>query len=261
VLRIKTGIFLPRYVLARHGRQIVLGLEDSRGVMSVARFLKQRAVKIQTPGIYTLSNWYDPEGKLRTFACRTSRVSPFRMLLDVPVVGRVGDRLTSYFREFGKFDGHISDAIHGSFLFELEMTRAERARLADKLVWLEKTLEDPTIRDARKNARYVPNSPHSALTLADGSIVPCFVIDASISGAAVSAEIQPEIGTALAVGSCVGRVVRLFPEGFAIKFAEPMTSIADLERRVITPPARPKRPRVQRDADEPAELPEDYYLV
>jgi hypothetical protein len=229
--------------------------------MSVARFLKQRAVRIQAPGTYTLPNWYDPEGRLRTFACRTTRVSPFRMLLDVPVVGRVGDRLTSYFREFGKFDGHISDTVHGGMLLELEMTRAERARLADKLVWLERKQQDPTIRDARKDARYVPNSPHSALTLADGSIVPCFVIDASMSGAAVSSEVQPEIGTPLAVGSCVGRVVRLFEEGFAIKFAEQMVSLADLERRVITPPVRPVRPKLRPDADEQAELAEDFYLI
>jgi hypothetical protein len=26
-----------------------------------------------------------------------------------PVVGKIGDRLTSYFRDFGKFGGHISD--------------------------------------------------------------------------------------------------------------------------------------------------------
>lgn len=229
--------------------------------MSVARFLRQRAVKIQAPGTYTLPNWYDPEGRLRTFACRTTRVSPFRMLLDVPVVGRVGDRLTSYFREFGKFDGHISDTVHGGMLLELDMTRAERARMADKLVWLERKQKDPTIRDSRKSARYVPNSPHSALTLADGSIVPCFVIDASMSGVAVSSEVQPEIGTPLAVGSCVGRVVRVFVEGFAIKFAEPMVSLADLERRVITPPVRLARSKLRADPDGQAELAEDFYLV
>jgi hypothetical protein len=229
--------------------------------MLVARFLKQRAVRIQTPGTYTLPNWYDPEGRLRTFACRTTRVSPFRMLLEVPVAGRVGDRLTSYFREFGKFDGHISDTVHGGFLLELEMTRAERARLAEKLVWLEKRQKDPSICDARRDARFVPNSPHSALTLADGSIVPCFVIDASMSGAAVSAELQPAIGTALAVGTCVGRVVRQFPEGFAIKFAEPMSNVGDLERRVITPPARPRRPLLRQNPDVQAVSADDYYLV
>jgi hypothetical protein len=230
--------------------------------MTVTRFLRQRAVRIQAPGTYTLPNWYDPEGRLRTFACRTTRVSPFRMLLEVPVVGRVGDRLTSYFREFGKFDGHISDTVQGGLLLELDMTRAERARLADKLVWLERKEKDPTIRDARKDARFIPNSPHSALTLADGSIVPCFVIDASMSGAAVSSELQPDIGTPLAVGSCVGRVVRLFQEGFAVKFAEPIMNLAELERRVITPPVRPARPlQLRADADGQAEPAVDFYLV
>jgi hypothetical protein len=229
--------------------------------MSVTRFLRQRAVRILAPGTYTLPNWYDPEGRLRTFACRTTRVSPFRVLLEVPVVGKVGDRLTSYFREFGKLDGHISDTVHGGFLLELEMTRAERARLADKLVWLEKKYKDPSIRDARKDARYVPNSPHSALTLADGSIVPCFVINASMSGAAVSAEIEPLIGTPLAVGSCVGRVIRRFSEGFAVEFAEAMPSLGDLERRVITPPARPRCLTPAQDRDAQLEPAEDFYLI
>ena len=90
--------------------------------MSVERFLKQRAVRIAVTGTYTLANWYDPQGKLRTFTCRTSRVSPFRMTVEVPVVGKVGDRLTSYFPDFGRLDGSISDAQNGSFLMELEMT-------------------------------------------------------------------------------------------------------------------------------------------
>ena len=80
---------------------------------------------------------------MRTFACRTTRVSPFRMIVDVPVVGKVGDRLTSYFRDFGKFEGSISDTMDGSFLLELEMTREMRERMADKLTWLEKKQANP----------------------------------------------------------------------------------------------------------------------
>ncbi|XUM22162.1 PilZ domain-containing protein [Bradyrhizobium oligotrophicum S58] len=230
--------------------------------MSVARFLKQRAVRIQTVGSYTLPNWYSPEGRLRSFACRTTRVSPFRALLEVPVVGKVGDRLTSYFRDFGKFEGEISDTVHGGFLLELEMTRAERAKLAEKLVWLEKKQKDPSIRDSRRDARFVPNSPHSALTLADGSCIPCFVIDASMSGAAVSAEIQPEIGTPLAVGSCIGRVIRHFPDGFAVRFVDQLPGANELERRVITPPARPMRRNLMAHGDDRLiGAPEDFFLV
>ena len=204
--------------------------------MSVETFLRQRAVRIETPGTYTLPNWYDPQGRLRTFACRTTRVSPFRMMLDVPVVGKVGDRLTSYFREFGKFEGEITDTIAGSFLVELEMTRAMRVRLADKLVWLEKKQKDANIKDSRRDARFIPNAPHTVLTLADGTIMSCFVIDVSLSGVAVSAEIQPSIGTPLAVGAYVGRVVRIFEEGFAVKFVEPAANLQELERRIVRMP-------------------------
>src|SRR5579871_6990027 len=106
-------------------------------VVSTERFLKQRGVEVALPGFYTLPNWYDPEGKLRTFACRTNRVSPYRMIVDVPVVGKVGDYLSSYFKDFGKLDGRISDTKRGSFLLELDVNTATRQKIADKLVWLE----------------------------------------------------------------------------------------------------------------------------
>ena len=138
--------------------------------MSVEKFLKQRAVNVAVAGHYTLPNWYDSRGKLRTFACRTSRVSPFRMIVDVPVVGKVGDRLTTYFRDFGNFDASISDTQTGSFLLELEMTRPMREMFANKLTWLEKKLKVPGIPDLRKDARIVPTNHHTTLTLADGTV-------------------------------------------------------------------------------------------
>jgi len=206
--------------------------------VSVEKFLKQRAVNIVVSGQYTLSNWLDAEGKPRSFACRTSRVSPFRMIVDVPVVGRIGDRITPYFGDFGQLEGRISDAISGSLLLELNMTPPMRQKLSDKLIWLEKFQKDPMVREERKQARLIPASPHSTLALADGSVKSCFVIDMSVSGAAVSADVQPEVGTPLAVGACVGRVVRHLPGGFAVKFVEQQNR-EHLERRIIRAPAAP----------------------
>ena len=74
--------------------------------MSIERFLRQRAVDLMMDGTYMLSNWYDPQGRLRTFACRATRVSPFRMMVEAPVVGKVGDSLTSYFRDSRPLRGH-----------------------------------------------------------------------------------------------------------------------------------------------------------
>ena len=207
--------------------------------MSVEKFLRQRAVNVVVGGQYTLSNWLDPEGKPRSFACRTSRVSPFRMIVEVPVLGRIGDRIGTYFGDFGKLDGEISDTVSGSFLLELMLTRPQRQKMSDQLTWLEKKQKDPSIKDERRQARIVPATPHSVLTFADGAMKSCFVIDMSPSGAGVSADIKPEIGTPLAVGACVGRVVRHLQGGFGVKFVEEQGRDV-LERRVIRPMHAPR---------------------
>ena len=204
--------------------------------MSVETFLRQRAVNIAVNGSYSLERrWYDAEGKLRSFACRTARVSPFRMLVEVPVVGRVGERLTSYFREFGELEGVISHAMQGRFLVDMEMTPANRARLAEQLAWLERKSRDASIQDARDDARMIPPASHSVLILADGSVHGCFIIDISSAGAGISAEIQPPIGTPLAIGGCVGRVIRVFETGFAVKFLE-RQDLDDLSRLIVLQP-------------------------
>ena len=213
--------------------------------MSVEKFLKQRAVRIAVAGHYTLANWYDPQGKLRVFACRTTRVSPFRMMVEVPVVGKVGDRLTSYFPDFGKFEGSISDTQGGQLLMELEMPRPTRRKFAGKLVWLETRHNDPGIADLRQHARTIPANSHSTVTLADGTVHGCFVIDMSAGGVAISAEARPEVGMPLAVGACIGRVVRVLPDGFAVKFVEPQKS-CDVERLLVRTPA-PSSPAAMKD--------------
>jgi hypothetical protein len=157
------------------------------------------------------------------------------MMVEVPVMGRVGDRLTSYFADFGKFDGCITDTKAGSFLLELEMTGSMREKFASKLTWLDKKQKNPAIRDVRKDARIIPASPHSTLTLADGTVHSCFIIDMSVSGVAVSAQLQPPIGMPLAIGACIGRVVRLLPDGFAVKFVETQNRL-DLNRPLVRAP-------------------------
>ena len=200
--------------------------------MSVKDFQQERAINVLCEGKYKLHRWFGPDGKVRTLACRSTRVSPYRMIVDVPVVGRIGDRITSHFGEFGEFEGSISDSRNGSILLELEMTPERRQWMADKLAWLEMTRQDPQIQDARQDARFVPQVSHTTLTMADGKVSTCFIIDMSATGVAVSSEFQPAIGTPLAVGSLVGRVVRVFETGFAVKFVEKQT-LNDLSRLIV----------------------------
>ena len=180
--------------------------------------MKRRAVDIQAVGRYSLASRFDALGKRPQFACRTSRISPFQMLVAAPVLGPVGERVISHFGQLGHLEGFISDLMAGGFLVELKATKSQRRQLANKLEWIEARANDPTIVDVRQQERVVPEDPHTTLLFGDGTALTCFVIDVSPSGVAVSADIDVEIGTRLAVGRSVGHIVRQFAEGFAVKF-------------------------------------------
>jgi len=185
--------------------------------MSLSEFMERRAVDLRTGGRYSLASRHDAQGKRREFACRTTRISPFQMLVAAPVLGPRGERVLTFFGELGKLDGWITDVGEGAFLVDITLTKEARERLANKLVWLQKKQKDAVV-DVREQQRVVPEDPHTTLIFADGTTVSCFVIDISPSGVAVSADLEPEIGTRLAVGRAVGHVVRRFGEGFAVKF-------------------------------------------
>jgi hypothetical protein len=187
-------------------------------VADVHDFMNRRAVEVRTVGRYSLASRYDATGKRREFACRTTRISPFQMLVAAPVLGPKGERVIAHFGEFGKLDGFITDIVDGGFLVDLAVSNSQRDKLANKLEWIEKREKDPSVVDVRKQQRIIPQNPHTTLLFADATALTCFVIDISPSGVAVSADIEPQLGTRLAVGRTVGSVVRVFDEGFAVQF-------------------------------------------
>jgi len=86
----------------------------------------------------------------------------------------------------------------------------ERDLLGVKIEWIERS-KNFEISDNRAHARFVPRDPLTLITLADGSKIPCFVIDISVNGSAVSADIMPKIGTVLGVGKVWAAWCATFP--------------------------------------------------
>lgn len=186
------------------------------------------------PGRYYLEKWREGVNrKVSSFACRIQRISPQTMTLSAPVSGGVGDWVRTHFEDFGTLRGKIVRPLGFGFVMSLKMSEDERARLAKKVLWAERR-RNFEVSDLRRHKRIAPRTPQTVLILADGSQVGCFVIDMSASGAAVSADIVPELGMPLAIGSVVGRVVRQLEPGFAVEFLEPV-EITCLESRLIRP--------------------------
>ena len=105
------------------------------------------------------------------------------------------------------------------------------------------------ITEQRAFGRFVPVTPYSTLALANGTSRNCLIIDLSEAGAQISADVKPAVGTVLAVGTLVSRVIRPLHGGFAVKFVE-VQSWDTIEARVLMPEGQPVPPlRGQVDAD------------
>ena len=186
---------------------------------------------ISLPGRYALANRRDSQGKRREFACRIVNISSHGMTLVAPVKGAIGERVITYCDEFGKLEGAILRILDGGFVVSIELNDDARENLSARIDWYEQ-YKNHDLLDNRNNKRIAPKNPNTILSFADATMLSCFVIDISVSGAAISADIKPEIGTPLAVGKVVGRVVRHFTEGFAVKFIE-LQDIESLEEKLI----------------------------
>ena len=77
----------------------------------------------------------------------------------------------------------------------------------------------------------IPAHSRSTLTLADGAILRA-ISSTCRSAVPRSPPIALEIGTPLAVGACVGRIVRVFAGGFAVHFVEVQNQY-DLNRLLL----------------------------
>jgi hypothetical protein len=184
---------------------------------SDATFVECREVEraiVGMQGTYQLESWRDANGGHREFSCRVLKMSSVFMKITGPVTGSVGEWATVHLERFGQFKGPIVRDGERVLVVRIVATNDERNKIARKIEWA----ENKKNQDKRQHERLVPRDPHSTLQLPDGRVMPCQIIDYSISGAALSADITPELGTVLIVGKIVGRVERHISEGFAIEF-------------------------------------------
>lgn len=203
----------------------------------------ERRLIVSLPGRYVFPNRPAAHGNRREFACRLVNISLQAVTLIAPVYPAKGESVITYCDAFGKLEGSSTHVHKSGFVMSIAATNEERATLAAKIDWYEKN-KNHDAPDSRKHKRIVPKDPRSNLILSDGQQLGCFVIDMSVSGVAVSADIKPEIGTPLAVGKLVGRVVRHLVDGFAVQFIEAQDPNL-LEQRIIQP-LRPVRQRPSR---------------
>ncbi len=139
-----------------------------------------------------------------------------------------GLAIVAYLEEVGRVEAISSGPVTGGFSVVFSLTGSRLDRLQQRIEWLQKRQvgEEP---DGRRHARYEPSEKTSQISLPDGRIYNCEVIDISLSGAAIKTEVMPSVGTFLMLGKMRGRVVRYLDQGVAIEF------VKQLDRSNIQP--------------------------
>ncbi len=130
-------------------------------------------------------------------------------------------KVVAYIDEIGRVEGRVIAQFNGGIALEFITNESRRKRLEDKLAYLGDN--DRKTANQRRHARFEPKDNKSHITMPDGRIYKCEVIDISLSGAALKTDIMPNLGTYVMLGKMRGRVVRYVEGGIALEFSQALT--------------------------------------
>ena len=189
----------------------MMALPQRQSAPSTEERRRFQRVKVQLLGRYMLAD-------RREFPCQVINMSPGGMALLAPGIGNVGERVVAYLDHIGRVEGKITRLLDNGFAMTVGATPRKRDKLAAQLTWLANR-QILNLPEDRRHDRIVPSNPMSVLKLDhEGREIPCRIIDLSLSGAALAAEIRPPVKAAVTLGRVQARVVRHLEEGFAVEF-------------------------------------------
>jgi hypothetical protein len=182
---------------------------------------RRRNVRIivNIAGHFSIARARAAAGAREVLPCRAVNVSNRAIALIAAVDLKVNDLVSAQIEHFGKLEGRVLRLIAGGFVMTISASEEEREKLDDKIHWLER-YRNLEAFEQRSHPRLAPAQPCNQMLLPDGTTLKCTILDVSASGAAILAETIPEIGAVLAIGTAVGRVVRHFRGGSAVKFVD-----------------------------------------
>jgi PilZ domain len=151
------------------------------------------------------------------FECTVIDMSPGDMYVICKGRPRSNERVIAYIDHLGRVEGTVLTPDSRGFTMSINATDRKREKLAAQLTWLANKHELGLPED-RRHDRLTPRTVVSELTMEDGTVYSCRIMDLSLSGAALDMETRPSLGTPIRLGNMRGRVVRHFSEGVAIEF-------------------------------------------
>ncbi len=151
--------------------------------------------------------------------CQVTNLTVHGATFVTPRTPPEGQAVVAYLEDVGRIEAVTGPAKSGSFEVTFSLKGPRLERLQQRIEWLKQRKVGDT-SDNRRHARYEPSEKVSQITLPDGRVYNCEVLDISVSGAGIKTEVVPSIGTFLMLGKMRGRVVRYLDQGVAIEFVK-----------------------------------------
>lgn len=156
---------------------------------------------------------------LSEHACQVIDLSVEGATFITPSVPPQGQLIVAYIEEIGRVEAITAAAKPGGFSIAFNLKGPRLERFKQRVEWLQQRGAGDT-SDSRRHSRYEPTDKVSQVTLPDGRVYNCEVLDISVSGAGIKTEVVPSVGTYLMLGKMRGRVVRYLEHGVAIEFVK-----------------------------------------
>jgi hypothetical protein len=158
------------------------------------------------------------------YPCQVTDVSVGGATFVTSHVPPAGQSVVAYLEELGRVEAITGEPVPGGFRVHFALKGARLERLEARLKWLGDK-ETGSGEDNRRHARFEPRDSRSNITLPDGRVYACEVLDISLSGAAIKVDVMPSLGTYVMLGKMRGRIVRYIDAGVAIEFVKPLDRV------------------------------------
>jgi hypothetical protein len=153
------------------------------------------------------------------YPCKLINISAGGAAMMSPVGVDLGEHVVAYFDHISGIEGPVVRSFDGGFAMAITASQHKREKLAAQLTWLLNRHELPAGRE-RRHDRSTPHSDCASLKLDDDVVMQASLRNVSVSGASLTTEARPPIGSTAVLGRLRCRVVRHHEEGIAVEFID-----------------------------------------
>lgn len=171
---------------------------------------RYRRVPVELPGRYLLSDGSE-------HVCHTIDLSPTGIFIRGPQVGLHGERVIVYIENLGRVEGVVVRRRPGSFALDLRTPGSKRARLAERIEWIQRRSAG-AVRENYASERAEVDPLRAVLRTSDGREWPAELMEVSLIGARLSVDARPALGAVVSLGQQTARVAQHLPDGLVVKF-------------------------------------------